>query len=139
MSSEVSIAKPLSGSECLEACLTALREKLSRDDRFMAHMAYSGFRAEIGFKFYPQMTFTPPVEREEVIEKGETSEVESEPTVDEKVELPVRPPNRVREEAGLPQPVLVTESNGQSHEEWVRKGAPPKQGAVPKTNRYKGA
>ena len=47
-------------------------------------------------------------------------------TVVEKVEIPVRPPNQVREDADMPTPVLV-EENGIPVEKWVsRKGKVPK-------------
>lgn len=137
---EVSIAKPISGPEALEACLDSIRKALSKDDRFGGHMAYSGFRAEVTFKFYPQLSFVPPVEREITLEKGKVNDLAEAPTVDEKIELPVRPPNQVREEAGLAQPVLVTDGQGRSTEKWVtRSGVPSAQPNVPKKNVVKGA
>jgi hypothetical protein len=137
MPSEVSIAKPLSGTESLDACLNSLRIALSKDDRFSSHMAYTGFRAVIDFKFYPVMTFVPDVERVVEVTEGE-GEPETEPTVTETVEIPVRPPNQVREEADMPQPVLVTDSKGQGHEEWKRVAKASPKGAVPK-NKIRGA
>ena len=136
MPTEVSIAKPLSGTESLDACLTSLRAALAKDDRFSSHMAYTGFRAVIDFKFYPVMTFVPDIERTVEVVEGE-GEPEKEPTVVETLEIPVRPPNQVREEADMPQPVIVTDSKGQGHEEWkkVAKSAP--KGSVPK-NKIRG-
>jgi len=118
--SEVSIAKPISGPEALESCLSELRKTLSKDDRFTNHMAYAGFIARIEFKFYPQLSFIPPVEREIEIKEGETESTEESPTVSETVEIPLRSPNQVRKDADLPQPILVTDAKGQSHEEWKK-------------------
>ena len=105
----------------------------------MSHVAYSGFHAVIDFKFRPSMSFVPDVEREVVVQEGDQTELLDEPTVTEKVEIPKRPPNQVREEAEMPQPVLVTDGQGQSHEEWKKPGKTPKQPSVPKHNKVKGA
>lgn len=86
----------------------------------MNHVAYSGFSATIAFSFRPSMSFVPDVERTVKVEQGDQSELESTPTIDETVELKNRPPNKVREEADLPQPVLVTDEKGNSREEWKR-------------------
>jgi hypothetical protein len=126
MSSEVSIAKQLSGTECLDACLFELRKILIKDGRFQSHMAYQGFRAEISFKFYPAIGFVPPTEREIEVTGGDTAEVETVPTVDETLTLKERPPNQVREEADMHTPVLVTENDGKTHEKWVKRGKAPK-------------
>lgn len=139
MQSEVSIAKPLSGPECLEACLYALKSALGKDDRFMNHVAYSGFAATIEFKFRPSLSFVPDVERTVVVGEGDQTQLEEKPTVEEKITLAQRPPNQVREEAEMPQPVLVTDGQGQSREEWKKVGRPPKQGERPKVNRVRGA
>lgn len=139
MQSEVSIAKPLSGTECLEACLTTLRTALSKDDRFSTHMGYSGFTATIDFKFRPSMSFTPDVERTVDVELGDVSNLEGRPTVEETVEIPQRPPNQVRQEADMPQPVLVTDGQGQSHEEWKKTSRAVPKNVVPKKNKVKGA
>lgn len=122
MPTEVSVAKPLSGTEALDACLYELRRLLSRDGRFQSHMAYQAFRAEIDFKFYPAVGFTPPVERKLEITQGDQSEVEENPTVEESLEIPVRPPNQVREESEMPTPVLVTDAMGKTEEKWVKRG-----------------
>jgi len=138
MPSEVSIAKPLSGTESLDACLASLRAVLAKDDRFSSHIAYKGFTATIDFKFSPHMSFAmiPDVERTIEVSEGEI-EGDAEETVEVEVELPVRPPNQVLEEAGLPQPVLVTGDQGQPHEEWKTVGKAPKNAPVPK-NKVRG-
>ena len=139
MQNEVSIAKPLSGPECIEACLHALKATLSKDDRFMNHVAYAGFSASIDFKFRPSMSFVPNVERTVEVNEGSQEELSEQPTVEEKVELGLRPPNQVREEADMPQPVLVTDGKGQAHEEWKKTSKTPPKQAVPKHNKVKGA
>ena len=127
---ETSIAKPLSGTEALEACLIELRKALSKDDRFSTHMAYNGFKASIEFKFYPQLSYIPPIEREVKVAEGDQSDIAESPTVDEKVEIPLRPPNKVREESGMAQPILVTDGQGRSHEEWRKVSSRPEQPSV---------
>ena len=128
MSSEVSIAKPLSGTECLEAILYRLRESFSKDERFFSHMAYTGFTAKIGFEFFPQNSFIPPVQREISVIEGEADDLSETPTVDETITLDLAPPNKVREDADLPTPVLVTHNDGTFEEKWIkRRGRPPKQ------------
>src|SRR5271167_2287602 len=128
MSSEVSIAKPLSGTECLEAILYKIRETFQKDERFFGHMAYTGFTAEVVFNFYPQNSFIPPVERPLYIEVGDPTPVEEHNALNEIVSLPLAPPNKVREDADLPTPVLVTHNDGTFEEKWIkRRGRPPKQ------------
>jgi len=122
MPTEVSVAKPLSGTEALDSVLYELRRLLSRDGRFQSHMAYQAFRAVLDFKFYPAVGFTPPVERSLEITQGDQSDVEEIPTVEEHLEIPVRPPNQVREEAEMPTPVLVTDALGKTEEKWVKRG-----------------
>jgi hypothetical protein len=77
------------------------------------------------------------VERKVEIEEGEGVAV-LDHMFDEKVVIVERPPNQVREEADMPTPVLVTAADGQASEKWVKKGAAPKQNAVPKHNKVKG-
>ena len=128
MASEVSIAKDLSGTEALDSILAELRRILSMDGRFHSHKGYRGDRAKIRFEFYPAVGFTPPIEgRELALENGDLTDVEENPTVDEEISVPMRPPNQVREEAGMPLPVLVTDNDGKSHEKWVQpKGDRPR-------------
>jgi hypothetical protein len=135
MQGEVSIAKPLSGPECLEACLTTLRTALSKDDRFMTHVAYSGFTAVIDFKFRPSLSFVPDVERTVDVSVGDLSGLEPEPTVVAHIEIPERPPNLVRQEADMATPVLVTDGKGQSHEEWKKTTKTIPKNLLPKHNK----
>lgn len=137
MPSEVSIAKQLSGSECREALLDSIRNMLVHDDRFANHVAYSGFTATIDLKFCAYQSFVPPVDRTFEVSKGDVSGT-VEDDVSLKVEIPLRPPNQVREEADLPLPVLVIDEKGQSHEKWKRVGKNPPKEHVPH-NKVKGA
>jgi hypothetical protein len=131
MPSEVSIAKHLSGPEVLESILHSFRAAMNKDDRFMSHVAYSGYHAEVDFHFYPAMSFVPPLERNIRTEDGDLSNLQTVPeTV--KLEIPLRPPNEVREDADMPLPVLVTHSDGRQEEKWVKKGKAPKQNKAPK-------
>jgi hypothetical protein len=119
---EVSLVKQLSGTEALESMLAELRKRLSRNCRFDAHMAYAGYRAEISVKFYPAASFIPPAEQEiEVDQVQEGAVLSQTATADVTVEIPVRPPNQVREEADMPTPVLSQDANGNPVEKWVKK------------------
>ncbi|MDE2099400.1 MAG: hypothetical protein KGL39_19265 [Patescibacteria group bacterium] len=131
MQSEVSISKPISGTEAIESCIYALRQALARDDRFSTHAAYRGFRASIDFKFSPSMSYVPDVERSVSLTEGDVSgDFEEESSLS--VEIPLRPPNQVREEAELPQPVLVTNASGESHEEWRKTSKTIPKNKVPR-------
>lgn len=125
---EISLPKQLSGPEVVESILAELRKKLRVNGRFHPHMAYAGYRAEVQVKFYPAASLIPPanyrVELEQVPSGATLSESA---TVEAEVEIPVRPPNKVREEAGLPTPVLTQDNQGNAVEKWVhRKGQVPK-------------
>lgn len=131
---EISLPKQLSGPEALDSMLFELRKRLRMNGRFQSHMAYAGYRAEIGVKFYPAASFIPPVEQTIELDNVPRGATLSETaTVDETVEIPVRPPNQVREEADLPTPVLTQDEHGNTVEKWVRR-----QGQVPK-NKVRGA
>jgi hypothetical protein len=135
MASEVSIPKSLSGGEMLQALVTAFRSALLQDQRFHSHMAYSGFTATIHLQLTPQMSFVPDINTIIPVFGGEPGEIGDK--IDETIDIPLRPPNQVREEADLPQPVLVTDNEGRTTEKWVKRGEVPKGAAVPK-NRVMG-
>jgi hypothetical protein len=117
----------------LDSILHALRQKLRMNGRFASHMAYAGYRAEIGIKFYPTASFVPPIEQSIELDTVPTGAVVSQTaTVDESLEIPVRPPNKVREDADMPTPVLTQDENGNPVERWVNR-----KGQIPK-NRVKG-
>lgn len=132
--SEISLPKQLSGTEALESLLSEIRRHLRTNSRFQPHMAYAGFAASISVKFFPAASFIPAVEQDVLIESVPEDAVLSQtPTVDEVVEIPVRPPNQVREEADLPTPILTQDDNGNPVEKWVKK-----RGGIPK-NKVRGA
>lgn len=128
---EISLAKGLSGREALDSMMYETRQKLAMHGRFGANMNYPGYRAELTVKFYPAASFIPPLECAVTVEKltGAVGEVVSQtPTVVETVEIPVRPPNAVREAADMPTPVLTQDAQGNTVEKWVKRGPgrPPK-------------
>jgi hypothetical protein len=127
MSSEVSIAKALSGGECVSIILDTISKALTRTSRFAAHMSYPGFTAKIHIDFYPSRSFVPPVNRDLTIESGDISSISPDPIFTETLEIPLAPPNIARESAGLPTPVLVTEADGKSHEVWKHVNKIPTQ------------
>ncbi len=55
------------------------------------------------------------------------------------IEMPVAPPNAVREDADLPQPVLVKDGKGNVEEKWVKKGRSFPSGKIPSNLKVKGA
>lgn len=131
---EISLPKQLSGPEALESMLSELRKVLRMNGRFASHMAYAGYRAEIGVKFYPAASFIPPIEQNIEIDTVPRETIVSQTaTVNETIEIPVRPPNQVREQADMPTPVLTQDEHGNTVEKWVRRS-----GQVPK-NKVKGA
>lgn len=125
---EISLAKQLSGTESLESLLYEIRRKLQLNGRFAPHMAYPGFRAEISLRFYPSASFIPAIEQDfEIDTVPEGAIVSESPTVDVSIDLPLRPPNQVREESDMPTPILTQDENGNPLEKWVkRKGNIPK-------------
>src|SRR5271156_5923456 len=121
---DISLVKQLSGPEALDSMLSELRKVLRMNGRFSSHMAYSGYRAEISVKFYPAATFVPPVEQDIELNTVPADAVLSQTaTVTETVDIPVRPPNQVREDADMPTPILTQDEHGNPVEKWVnRKG-----------------
>lgn len=125
---EVSLPKQLSGPESLDSMLAEARKKLRMNGRFSSHMAYPGYRAVIRVEFYPAASFVPAIDQTiELNTVPEGAILSQTATVDETIDIPVRPPNQVREDADMPTPVLSQDENGQSVERWVnRKGKVPK-------------
>ncbi len=129
---EISLPKQLSGTEALESMLAEVRRTLSLNGRFHSHMAYSGYRAEVQIRFYPAASFIPPIEQDVIVEKvPEGATLSEKATVEGTVEIPLRPPNQVREDADMPTPVLTQDEQGNPVERWVkRKGRMPKNRPV---------
>lgn len=123
---EVSLAKQLSGTEALDSMLAALRSKLALNGRFHSHMAYSGYRAILRLEFHPAMSFIPSVDQTVEVENLAQGDVLAAlPTVDVTVEIPIRPPNQVREESDMKTPVMALNEKGEMVEKWVHKGGKP--------------
>jgi hypothetical protein len=131
--SEISIPKQLSGPECLDSMMFELRSKLRMNGRFSSHMAYPGYRAELNIKFYPAASFIPMIEQSVEVDAVPRDSVLSQTaTVDETIDIPVRPPNQVREDSDMPTPILTQDENNNPVEKWVKR-----KGQVPK-NKVKG-
>lgn len=132
MANEVSIPKALSGIEVLEAVLFDIRKALANDDRLSGHCAYNGFRATIQVSISTHLGFLPPVDRVIVSEGGE--QVDLAPAVDLEIDIPVKPPNAVREATHQPLPVLVSDGNGRSYEKLIPYSDRPKQPPTARPN-----
>lgn len=130
---EISLPKQLSGPEALDSMLAELRKKLRMNGRFSSHMAYPGYRAVLKLEFYPAASFVPEVMQDVEVDTVPVGAILSQTaTVVENLDIPVRPPNQVREDADMPTPVLTQDANGNPLEAWVRR-----KGGVPK-NKVKG-
>lgn len=134
---EISLPKQLSGPEALESLLFEIGKALGRNGRFASHMAYSGYRAEVDVRFYPAASFIPPVDQSieiDTVQKDAT--VSQTATVDQTIEIPVRPPNKVREDANMPTPVLTMDAQGNMVERMVKRA---NQVPVPKNKVHGGS
>lgn len=124
---DVSIPKQLTGPEVLESILFELRQKLRMNGRFSSHMAYPGYQAEVSLKFYPAASFVPGFEQ--VVElktenpppPGGYVLFSEAATVEELIKIPIRPPNQVREDSGMPTPILTQDEHGNMVEKWVNR------------------
>lgn len=132
MQTEVSIAKPLSGPEALEAVLHDIRTVLSKDDRFMSHTSFKGLETKVRIEVRENpLGFLPPVERELVTSVGDISELPEKPDAIHETSISEKSPNKIRESHDMKQPVLVSDGQGQSHEEWKKVDKKPPQQKVP--------
>ena len=130
---QVSLAKTLSGPEALDSMLHEVRNKLRMNGRFLPHMAYPGYRAVVKVEFYPAASFIPDVQQTVEVQGGfigfDGIVLSETATVDTTIEIPVRPPNQVREEADMPLPVLADDGKGGTVEKWVKGKQAPKTAA----------
>lgn len=143
--SEVTLNKPLSGREVIDAILYDIREALLRDGRLAAHLAFPAyaFTATLTIRTPGNVSegFTRPLQgsggnldkQVEAVVQG-TAE-----TLEVIAEREVQPPNDVRYETEQPIPLLVTEDNGRVREEYksykgrTRGGKPKVQPGVKKS------
>jgi hypothetical protein len=105
--------------------MAEIYKRLSRHGHFDSHKAYQGYWARVTIDFRSVMRFTPPLTDDFNVKSSIDFDPESFPESERgeaasfEVELPVRPPNRVREDAGMDLPVQV-EENGMVVERWVK-------------------
>jgi hypothetical protein len=117
MSKEKSIPKRLSGNEALDSIMEAIYKRLSAHGHFHSHKAYQGYSATVKLDFRPARSFSPPLTDDFLVEDY-SPEADLGDPITETIEIPVRPPNQVREEAGLDMPVQV-EERGQLVERFI--------------------
>ena len=126
MPKERSIPKRLSGGEALDSLMAEIYKRLCNHGHFHSHKAYQGYSAKVSIEFRPALSFTPVLtddfEAKSAIDFDlsmlpEGTEVG--PKAEFSIDIPVRPPNQVREEAGMDLPVQV-EENGMPVEKWVK-------------------
>jgi hypothetical protein len=118
--SETTLAAPLSGDEVIEAIVDKVRRMLQDDCYLSPMMAYESFNAKIELKVQAL-----DVGRVVVVEQA--TEVKSENVIDEDAALTQaesyifdRPPNEVRQEAGLGIPTLVEDAEGRKEIKGVK-------------------
>jgi hypothetical protein len=97
--------------------MEAIYKRLSAHGHFHSHKAYQGYSATVKLEFRPARSFSPPLTDDFTVEDLEPG-MELDAARYETVEIPVRPPNQVREEAGLDMPVQV-EERGQLVERFI--------------------
>lgn len=120
MPTERVLAKPLSGTEVIEAIVSRLREQLQKDCFLAGHMAYSAFsfKCSIDIKFQASR-----IEGTSTQVSGSLGEEDLEqPIATETVEVSdePKPPNEVRRESGQDVPVLAKTPQGRLEERKVR-------------------
>lgn len=127
MPTERAIAKPLSGTEVIEAITTRLKEQLGRDCYLSPHMAYGAFsfKCTIDIKFQASR-----IEGTSTAVSGSLGEEDTEQAIETstiEVSDEPKPPNEVRRETGQDVPVLTKTPQGRLEERRVkyeRKGSP---------------
>lgn len=118
---EISLNKGLTGTEVLESIIHEIRHRLSRHGRLGYNSTYPGYRAEITVRIYPAQSAIPPLEDQITVDQMTPELVAAAlPVIEETVEIPVKPPNRVREDADLGIPVAFTDKDGNIQEKTVK-------------------
>jgi hypothetical protein len=118
MPHEKSIPKRLSGSEALDSLMHEIYKRLSAHGHFHSHKAYHGYSAEVKLVFRPAMSYAPPLTDEFHVSDITDFDAPLGQPVEVTVQIPVRPPNQVRQEAEMPMPVQVMQ-DGQLTEKFV--------------------
>ncbi len=109
MPKEKSVPKRLSGSEALDSLMAEIYKRLSNHGHFHSHKAYQGYLAKITVEFRPAMSFAPPLTDDFEIDTLDPDVAPDGLPLKEVIDIPMRPPNQVREEAGMDLPVQVEE------------------------------
>jgi hypothetical protein len=122
MPKEKSVPKRLSGSEALDSLMAEIYKRLCNHGHFHSHKAYQGYRATVNLVFQPAMSFAPPLTDDFEINTLDPGEVGADifrDAMSVTIDIPMRPPNQVREEAGMDLPVQV-EEGAILVEKWVK-------------------
>jgi len=125
MPKEKSVPKRLSGSEALDSLMAEIYKRLSNHGHFHSHKAYQGYLAKIQIEFRPAMSFAPPLTDDFEIDSLDPDVAPDGLPLKEVIDIPMRPPNQVREEAGMDLPVQV-EEGPILVEKWVKRRAVPR-------------
>lgn len=124
---ERTLAKPLSGTEVIEAIVTSIRRQLSKDCYLAPHMAYGSysFQADLQIQFQAsRITGT------QTHVTGGEGELDPEKTESANISISdePKPPNEVRVDSGQPVPTLTKTPAGRVEERAVKyERRPPKQ------------
>lgn len=122
MPKERSIPKRLSGSEALDSLMAEIYKRLCNHGHFHSHKAYQGYVAKVTIDFRPAMSFSPPLSDDFEVKSSVDFDLgaqEMGAAASVVIDLPLRPPNQVREENGMDLPVHV-EEGGILVEKWVK-------------------
>jgi hypothetical protein len=132
LAGEKTLAKPLSGSEIVEAILFRIRERLGKDCFLAPHIAYGSFsfQAEIRVQFQNTGTAIKETFVRANDQGGDVTEAEMR-SFDVTVTDEPKAPNEVRVETGQGVPTIVTKPQGGIEEKRVKYDPKnlPKQGA----------
>lgn len=120
--SEITIAEPLSGAEVIDSILEKVRETLMRDCYLNPASAYESYSADIHVAVRLKDCGREPVVVSEVHVESETPVDEDAALTESDAQLYDAPPNEVRQDAGLPIPTLVEDSQGRKEVKRVRYG-----------------
>ncbi len=123
---EKTLAKPLSGTEVIEAVVDKLRDKMRRDCYLNPNSAYDWFAADITIKLDMHDTGSKvSVEHAALVTEG-VKPVDDTMFVSENLQIEPAAPNTVRMETGQPIPTETKDAHGRRVERGVtytRKGA----------------
>lgn len=121
MAVEKTLAKPLAGSEIIEAIVSKIRSQLSRDCFLAPHIAYGSFAFQADIRIQFQNTQTAIKETRVPVNGtgGDVNESEMK-AADVHVEAEPQPPNQVRVETGQGVPALVAKPTGGVQEKKIK-------------------